>query len=259
MPSKQASSVDESNENEFLGEPIDQPHPHDVLSGRGNFVNHHPGNEYFRQLVKMHKVRYVKAPKSQKPEFSKMIYDAIRDQDPPGRFLKQDETTKLWYEISDRKAVDKTRQALREGAPEIKGKIAVSAASATADGGSTTIPDPPNNSTNDNTPVTKQKSPTKDFVDHDFAAQLEEKLQTQMKELQELQFKLQQQREIIQTRNESAAIGTAGTNTNLDVSAKISTFLLCLSQYRTPVLLYEFHMEWTCFLASHESATAYGI
>ena len=36
---------------------------------------------------------------------------------PPGRFLKQDPTTKLWSDIGKKKALDKTRQALREGAP----------------------------------------------------------------------------------------------------------------------------------------------
>jgi len=37
---------------------------------------------------------------------------------PPGRFLKQDPKTKLWSDIGEKKALDKTRQALREGAPE---------------------------------------------------------------------------------------------------------------------------------------------
>jgi hypothetical protein len=29
---------------------IINPHSHDVLSGRGNFINHHFGNENFRKL-----------------------------------------------------------------------------------------------------------------------------------------------------------------------------------------------------------------
>jgi len=98
---------------------IDTPHDHDVLSGRGNFVNYHSGNEHFRALVRKHKVAYVACPKPQKGKFSKMIVDEIRSRNPPGRFLKQDPSTKLWYEIGEKKALDKTRQALREGAPEI--------------------------------------------------------------------------------------------------------------------------------------------
>lgn len=52
-----------------------------------------------------------------------MIVDEIRSRNPPGRFLKQDPTTKLWYDIGEKKALDKTRQALREGAPEIMKEI----------------------------------------------------------------------------------------------------------------------------------------
>lgn len=95
------------------------PHDHDVLSGRGNFVNYHAGNEHFRALVWKHKVAYVACPKPQKGQFSRMIVDEIRLLDPPGRFLKQDNVTQLWYDIGDKKALDKTRQALREGAPDL--------------------------------------------------------------------------------------------------------------------------------------------
>jgi len=100
-------------------EGIKTPHDHDVLSGRGNFVNYHPGNEHFRALVRKHKMEYVKCPKPQKGKFSKLIYEEIKARNPPGRFLKQDASTKLWYDIGEKKALDKTRQALREGAPEL--------------------------------------------------------------------------------------------------------------------------------------------
>jgi hypothetical protein len=104
---------------EEQGEGILTPHEHDVLSGRGNFVNYHAGNEHFRALVRKHKVAYVACPKAQKGKFSKLIVDEIKALDPPGRFLKQDPVTKLWTDIGEKKALDKTRQALREGAPEI--------------------------------------------------------------------------------------------------------------------------------------------
>ena len=48
-----------------------------------------------------------------------MIVDEIQARNPPGRFLKQEASTKLWYDIGEKKALDKTRQALREGAPEL--------------------------------------------------------------------------------------------------------------------------------------------
>jgi len=102
---------------EDRGGGIITPHDHDVLSGRGNSVNHHPGNEYFRSLVRHHKLAYVRCPKPQKEQFSKLIVSTVRDREPPGRFLKQNTSTKLWYNIGTQKALDKTRQALREGAP----------------------------------------------------------------------------------------------------------------------------------------------
>jgi hypothetical protein len=51
--------------------------------------------------------------------YSILIYDEIRSMNPPGRFLKQDPKSKLWSDIGKKKALDKTRQALREGAPEM--------------------------------------------------------------------------------------------------------------------------------------------
>ncbi|KAL9178933.1 hypothetical protein ACHAXT_011906 [Thalassiosira profunda] len=98
---------------------IAKPHENDVLSGRGNFVNHHAGNEKFRKLVNHHKTAYVACPKAKKAIYAKIIYDEIRNMDPPGRYLKQDPKTKLWNTIGEKKAIDKTRQALREGAPEL--------------------------------------------------------------------------------------------------------------------------------------------
>jgi hypothetical protein len=99
---------------------IEYPHDHDVLSGRGNFVNYHAGNEHFRKLVWKYKVDYIACPKPLKGKFSRMIVDEIRNLQPPGRFLKQDNVTKLWFDIGEKKALDKTRQALREGAPELR-------------------------------------------------------------------------------------------------------------------------------------------
>ncbi|KAL7542280.1 hypothetical protein ACHAWF_007139 [Thalassiosira exigua] len=101
-------------------ERIVQPHAHDVLSGRGNFANHHAGNENFRRLVKHFKSEYVACPKAKKQIYPKIIYDEIRALNPPGRFLIHDPKTKLWSDIGEKKALNKTRQALREGAPEIR-------------------------------------------------------------------------------------------------------------------------------------------
>lgn len=96
-----------------------EPTSNDILSGRGNFVNNHGGNRKFRSLVANQRLEYVAAPKDFKPLFAKKIIDALKSLNPPGRFLQQDPDTKLWHELDEKRAMAKTRQALREGAPEV--------------------------------------------------------------------------------------------------------------------------------------------
>eukprot|EP00984_Skeletonema_dohrnii_P010768 scaffold4233_cov142-Skeletonema_dohrnii-CCMP3373.AAC.11 len=45
-----ADQISSSSAKQEQLEGITQPHANDVLSGRGNFVNHHSGNENFRAL-----------------------------------------------------------------------------------------------------------------------------------------------------------------------------------------------------------------
>jgi hypothetical protein len=62
----------------------------------------------------LHRPDYVRAPKIQKPSVARVIVRAIRHGDPPGRFLRKDEKTGKWFDIGDKKAAEKTSQALRE-------------------------------------------------------------------------------------------------------------------------------------------------
>jgi hypothetical protein len=64
--------------------------------------------------VALHRPDYVRAPKIQKPSVARVIVRAIRNGDPPGRFLRKDERTGRWVDIGDKKAAEKTSQALRE-------------------------------------------------------------------------------------------------------------------------------------------------
>jgi hypothetical protein len=97
--------------------------PNDVLCGRGGGTNNHPGNERFRDLVNSQKVNYLHSSKREKPMVSRGIVRAVRNQNPPGRFLQKDDETGLWFDIGDQKAREKTSQALREGAPDIRREI----------------------------------------------------------------------------------------------------------------------------------------
>lgn len=90
----------------------------DVLSGRGGGTNVHPGNRNFRDLINLHRRSYLKARKNDKPAISRAIVRCIRETG--GRFLKKDEKGGLWYEIGDDAAREKTSQALRQRAPEMR-------------------------------------------------------------------------------------------------------------------------------------------
>jgi hypothetical protein len=54
---------------------------------------------------------------------SRSIVEAVRSLDPPGRFLDKDPDTGLWYDIGHKKAVEKTSQALRDGAAMLRSQL----------------------------------------------------------------------------------------------------------------------------------------
>jgi hypothetical protein len=97
----------------------------DVLCGRGGRINSHTGNIQFREIIASLKKDYL-AKTTKKLEkahiAAKIIYD-IRSMEPPGRFLKEDRDTGLWFDIGDAKAIKKAGQALREDAPDIRPAI----------------------------------------------------------------------------------------------------------------------------------------
>lgn len=90
----------------------------DVLAGRGGRINSHPGNIQFRELVHKHKHQYLsqQTKKLEKVKIANLIVQTIRNMDPPGRFLKEDNTSNCWVEIGDEKARKKAGQAMREKA-----------------------------------------------------------------------------------------------------------------------------------------------
>jgi hypothetical protein len=92
------------------------PSPLDVLCGRGGASLRHPGNLNYRRLININKARYVACRKVEKLEISRSIVGEVKDHG--GRFLERhwDE----WHEIGDKKAVEKTSQALREGQPKLR-------------------------------------------------------------------------------------------------------------------------------------------
>jgi len=94
---------------------------HDILCGRGGATNSHPGNRAFRELVKQHQAMYFSARKKTKPNVAASIVRLIRSKQ--GRFLKKNSGSGFYFDIGDAKALEKTCQALRENAPQIKHAI----------------------------------------------------------------------------------------------------------------------------------------
>lgn len=108
---------------------ITQLGPEDVLSGRGGATNQFKGNRAFRALVKEYQKQYLQAKKREKPAVASIIVALIRKKG--GRFLRRSDGGVqqphlrghvLWEDIGDSQAIEKTCQALREGAPEIRRK-----------------------------------------------------------------------------------------------------------------------------------------
>jgi hypothetical protein len=82
------------------------------------FPNVAPGNRRFRDLINMHRRAYLKARKNDKPAISRAIVRAVRVTG--GKFLRRNEKEGLWYEVGDDAAREKTSQALRQRAPEMR-------------------------------------------------------------------------------------------------------------------------------------------
>lgn len=79
-----------------------------------------PQNKRYRKIVEDKKVEYINSKRLDKPLVALNIIKEWRAQDPPGRFLKVDDRTGLWNDVGDKKAREKTSQALREKAPLLR-------------------------------------------------------------------------------------------------------------------------------------------
>ena len=92
---------------------ISNPHPHDILCGRGNAVNRHVGNVFFRKIVSCRKPEYrMGAYPIQRRKVAYKVYEEIQNLNPPGRFLMLKGSE--WSVCDETKAMCKISQALRE-------------------------------------------------------------------------------------------------------------------------------------------------
>jgi len=106
------------------------PDAADVLCGRGGGINNHIGNVNFRKMINDRKQEYsVARNKAEKSAIAQEVIDAVWAAG--GRFLQRAEKAELgtvgtegiWVEVELEKAIAKTGQALREGAPITRAKV----------------------------------------------------------------------------------------------------------------------------------------
>jgi hypothetical protein len=84
----------------------------DVLCGRDKISHSHDGNKNFRKVIESHREDYQNAEtRDKKTQITCRIIATVQGKG--GRFLKLDEATGLWEEVSDQYAREKVSHALR--------------------------------------------------------------------------------------------------------------------------------------------------
>mmetsp|Transcript_7459 Transcript_7459/g.13061 ORF Transcript_7459/g.13061 Transcript_7459/m.13061 type:complete len:375 (-) Transcript_7459:269-1393(-) len=102
----------------------DKPTHMDVLLGRGVATNRHPGNRHYRSIISQHADVYLTSTKKQKMSISRSIVNKIHTElNPPGKFLEKQAETGLWHEVANKRALEKTAQALRDGAAPLRKQL----------------------------------------------------------------------------------------------------------------------------------------
>ena len=108
------------DDSKFSAASVEEPHDHDLICGRGGKVNAHPGNRRFRSLVNDRKEAYTRAyGKGEKNAIAQSILQVLFSLNPPGRILQFDKKNGMYTEVTVKKAMGKTTQALREGEFEL--------------------------------------------------------------------------------------------------------------------------------------------
>lgn len=88
------------------------PNQFDILCGRDKEAHGHFGNKSFRETISIHCDRYQNTSnRGEKTRIIENIIALIREC--RGRFLKKDEETNLWYEVSNKYVHEKVSHALR--------------------------------------------------------------------------------------------------------------------------------------------------
>jgi len=90
----------------------------DRRKSRGGAVNNHPGNMRFRHFIHQFKHQYMIESKQSKPYVAIRVIEAVKNSNPPGRFLVK--YPGGYLECGEDRAREKAKQALREGAAKMR-------------------------------------------------------------------------------------------------------------------------------------------
>lgn len=91
------------------------PQGNDVLLGRGTPINSHIGNIKFRKIIKEYKESYLSARNNYEKYLIAMgVQQSVKNQCPPGRFMRYDSIGKTWVEATNEETKSKISQGLRE-------------------------------------------------------------------------------------------------------------------------------------------------
>ena len=74
-------------------------------------------------MIQYYRLEYIVATPEEQKNIAKLILSTIGGLNPSGRFLEMDKASGTWCEIGEEKAIFKIRQALREGAPELREQL----------------------------------------------------------------------------------------------------------------------------------------
>ena len=98
----------------------------DILFRRGVILKGNSGNDHFRALVLKHQSGFSRRTDLQKGILLLSVVNDIRNRNPPGRFLEEDEdrqSKKTWSELGEKQALERTRQLFQECEAEVLGKV----------------------------------------------------------------------------------------------------------------------------------------
>eukprot|EP00980_Cylindrotheca_fusiformis_P002891 scaffold675_cov103-Cylindrotheca_fusiformis.AAC.2 len=90
---------------------VDLPSKHDVLLGRGKHISRHAGNRLLHELVATYYNEYNRLPKDGKTNLADQVVGVVHGY--AGRFLKFDNESAMWIEVSNLEAREKVAHRFR--------------------------------------------------------------------------------------------------------------------------------------------------